>query len=132
MANESGVLVVAEIHEGEIAGLTTELLGLARRLVDGGAGGKVSAALLGSGVSAQTKALGEFGADTVYVADDASLSPFTSDAWVPVIQQIAQQANVSLILIGQTSIGRDVAPRLAFKFNTGVSMDTMEVTYDGT
>ena len=76
MANESGVLVVAEIHEGEIAGLTTELLGLARRLVDGGAGGKVSAALLGSGV-----APGE-GAGSASAARTPSTSP-TTPAWRP-------------------------------------------------
>ncbi len=131
MANESGVLVIAEVHEGVLAGLSTELLGLARQLVDGGLGGKVSAALLGSGQSNVTGALGEFGADTVYLADDASLAPYQAESWLPAVQQIVQQANPALILIGQTSIGRDLAPLLAFRLNTGVSMDTVDVKAEG-
>lgn len=131
MANESGVLVVAEIHERQVAGITTELLGLARRSVDGGLGGKVSAALLGSGLAGQAEQLGEWGADTVYVADDASLAPYRADAWLPMLQQIVQQANPTLILFGQTSIGRDLAPLLAFALDTGVSMDTVEISVEG-
>ncbi|MHB8575283.1 MAG: electron transfer flavoprotein subunit alpha/FixB family protein [Dehalococcoidia bacterium] len=131
MANESGVLVVAEIHEGEVAGITTELLGLARHSVDGGLGGKAAAALLGSGSAGMAAQLGEWGADTVYVTDDASLAPYRSDAWLPVLQQIIQQANPSLILFGQTSIGRDLAPLLAFALDTGVSMDTVEIAVEG-
>src|SRR5947209_18392245 len=108
MANESGVLVIAEVHEGALAGLSTELLGLARRLVDSGLGGKVSAALLGSGQSGMTGQLGEFGADTVYLADDAGLAPYQAETWLPVVQQVVEQANPALVLIGQTSIGRDL------------------------
>jgi len=133
MANESGVLVIAEIHEGEVALLTTELLGLGRRLVDGGLGGTVSAALLGSGVADKAAALGEHGADTVFVADDPSLAPYQGEAWAPLIEQIVKQSDVAIVLVGQTSIGRELAPRLAFRLNTGASMDTMDIRYeDGT
>lgn len=131
MANESGVLVIVEIHEGAVAGVSTELLGLAKRLVDGGLGGTVSAALLGSGGGSAAAQLGEWGADTVYQADDASLAPYTSETWLPVVQQIVQQANPALVLLGQTSIGRDLAPALAFRLDTGVSMDTVEITNEG-
>jgi electron transfer flavoprotein alpha subunit len=130
-ANENGVLVIAEVHEGALAGLSTELLGLARRLVDGGLGGKVSAALLGNGQSGISSQLGEFGADTVYLAEDASLAPYQSESWLPVVQQIVGQASPALVLVGQTSIGRDLAPMLAFRLDTGVSMDTMEIAYEG-
>ena len=92
------------VHEGQVAGITTELLGLARRSVDGGLGGKVSAALLGSGVAGNASDLGEWGADTVYVADDTSLAPYRADAWLAVLQQVVQQANPTLVLFGQTSI----------------------------
>jgi len=131
MANESGVLVVGEDHEGGLAGLSTELLGLGRRLVEGGAGDKVSIALLGSGVTRIAATAGEWGADTAYVADDASLSPYQSDAWLPVVLQIVQQAIPAVILLGQTSIGRDLAPKIAFKLDTGVSMDTVEIKQEG-
>ena len=131
MANESGVLIVGEIHEGAVSGTTAEMLGLARRLVEGGLGGKVSVALLGSGVAAQAGELGPAGADTVYVAADASLAPYQNDAWLPVVEGIVKQANPALVLLAQSSIGRDLAPRLAFRLDTGVSMDTVEVKVEG-
>jgi electron transfer flavoprotein alpha subunit len=131
MAGESGVLVIAEVHEAAISGLTTELLGLARRLVDGGLGGKVSSALLGSGQAQLADELSAYGADAVYVADSAELAPYQNDAWLPVAEQIARQSSPALVLLGQTSIGRDLAPRLAFRLNTGVAMDTMEITVEG-
>ncbi len=127
MANENGVLVVGEIHEGAVSGTTAEMLGLARRLVEGGLGGKVSVALLGSGIADHAGEAGPLGADMVYVADDASLAPYQNDAWLPVVESIVKQANPALVLLAQSSIGRDLAPRLAFRLDTGVSMDTVEV-----
>jgi len=129
MANENGVLVVVEVQEGAVAGVTAELLGLARRLVDGGLGGAVSAALFGSGVSGLAGGLGAEGADTVYVADDASLSPYQGDAWAPTLDGVVQQSGAALVLFAQSSVGRDLAPRMAFRLNTGASMDTVEITF---
>jgi len=130
MANEGGVLVIGEEHEGHLSGLTTEMLGLAHRMVHK-LGGKVQLALLGSGdLSALAAEGGEWGAEKVYVAQDASLAPYQGDAWLPVIEEIVKQADPALILIGQTSIGRDLGPRLAFRLDTGVSMDTLDVTVD--
>lgn len=130
MANEGGVLVIGEEHEGHLSGLTTEMLGLAHRMVHK-LGGKVQLALLGSGdLSTVAAEGGEWGAEKVYVAQDASLAPYQGDAWLPVIDEIIKQADPALILIGQTSIGRDLGPRLAFRLDTGISMDTLDVTVD--
>lgn len=126
MPDESGILVIGEFDEG-LTGITGELLGAARRIADGGLGGRVSAALLGPGAGAHAQAAIEAGADAVYVADAQQLSPFTPDAWVPALQQIIGQANPAVVLIGQTSIGRDLGPHLAFRFGTGVAMDTLEL-----
>lgn len=130
MANESGVLVVGEEHEGHLSGLTTEMLGLAHRM-EHKLGGRITLALLGgAGIAGLTGEAGEWSADAVYVAEDAALAPYQGDAWLPVLQGIIEQVNPALILIGQTSIGRDLGPRLAFRLNTGISMDTLDVTVD--
>jgi electron transfer flavoprotein alpha subunit len=127
MANESGVLVVAEVSDGALAGITAELLGAARRLADGGLGEPVSLALLGSGVSGLAQQAIALGADRVYVAESEDLAQFTPDAWVPAVQQIIAQANPAAVLIGQTSVGRDLGPHLAFRLGTGVAMDTLDL-----
>src|SRR6476469_6617452 len=127
MAGESGILVVGEIVDGALAGMSAELLGAARRLVEA-TGGQVSIALLGAGAAGVAQSAISLGADRAYVDGADELTQFTPDAWVPVVEQIAGQVNPALILIGQTSIGRDLAPHLAFRLKTGVAMDTLELT----
>jgi electron transfer flavoprotein alpha subunit len=126
MPNESGVLVVGEFADGALTGITAELLGAARRLVEG-IGGPVSAVLLGLGSGAFAQNAVSAGADRVYVAEADELATFTPDAWVPALAQIVAQANPAVVLIGQTSAGRDLGPHLAFRLGTGVAMDTLEL-----
>lgn len=130
MTNEAGVLVIGEEHEGHLAGLTTEMLGLAHRM-EHKLGGRISLALLGGpGLSNLAGEAGEWSADVLYLAEDAALTPYQGDAWLQVLDGIIKQVNPALILIGQTSIGRDLGPRLAFRLDTGISMDTLDVTVD--
>lgn len=124
MADESGVLVIGEIADGSLAGITGELLGAARRITSG-LGGQVSLALIGSGVGAQAQAGIAAGADRVYVAESGDLQEYLPDTWTPVIQQIIEQAKPAAVLMGQTSTGRDLGPHLAFRLRTAVAMDTV-------
>jgi electron transfer flavoprotein alpha subunit len=124
MANESGVLVIAETDEATPEAITFELLAAGRRLANE-LGQKVTAALIGSGVEGVAQDLIAHGADKVVVVDDPVLKDYRTDAWVPVIANIAQQENPAIILAGQTSIGRDLAPRLAFRLGTAAAMDTV-------
>ncbi|MGQ9572565.1 MAG: electron transfer flavoprotein subunit alpha/FixB family protein [Dehalococcoidia bacterium] len=126
MANESGVLVIAELAEGAVAPVTLEVLGAARRLADQ-LGQPVQAALLGQGVEPLAKELIAAGADKVYVADDPILAEYQSDAYVPAAEKVCREANPSVVLLGQTDIGRDLAPRLAFRLGTAVAMDCLDL-----
>lgn len=126
MAGESGALVVGEMADGSLSGMTAELLGAARRLSEG-IGGQVSIALLGAGAAGLAQTAIAQGADRVFVADSPDLTEFVPDTWLPAIQQIVAQANPAVILIGQTSVGRDLGPHLAFRLGTGVAMDTLEL-----
>jgi electron transfer flavoprotein alpha subunit len=127
MPDETGVLVIGEFTDDGLAGISAELLGAARRIVDGGAGGRVSIALLGPDARSFAQASIESGADVVYVSEAAELAPFTPEAWLAAAQQIVGNASPAVILIGQTSIGRDLGPRLAFRLGTGVAMDTLDL-----
>jgi electron transfer flavoprotein alpha subunit len=125
MANESGILVVGEVAGNALSPFSTELLGAARRL--DGAGGDVSCALLGSGVEGVAQEAIAFGADKVYVVDDAALTQYTTDGYVQAMEAIVAQANPAVILIGQSNTGRDLAPRLAFRLNTAACMDAIDL-----
>ncbi len=129
MADAQGVLVVGEVADGNLTGLTTELLGAGRRLVEK-AGGKVGCLLVGAAVSGVANDAIAYGADVVYVAEDGAFEPYAAEAWLPAAQEAAAKASPAAVLLGQTSIGRDLAPRLAFRLGVGVSMDTVAIEYD--
>jgi electron transfer flavoprotein alpha subunit len=125
MANETGILVLGEVAEGKLSAFSTELLGAARRL--DGAGGAVSCALVGSSVEGAAQDAIAFGADKVYVVEDPALADYSNDGWVQAMQKVVAEANPAVILMGQSNIGRDVAPRLAFRLNTTACMDCLEL-----
>ncbi len=125
MANS--ILVVGEVADGALAPISAELLGAARRLTGDGVG----CALTGSGVEAVAKEAIAFGADEVFVVDDPQLAEYNSDAYIQAMQKVVEQASPSIVLFGQTNVGRDLAPRLAFRLNTGVVMDATELAMEG-
>lgn len=125
-----GVLVIGEMAEGALVGLTTEMLGAARRIADA-QGGLVNLALFGAGAEALAQQGIEFGADLAYTEDNPTFTEYLTDTWVQAAQTAVDFADPAVILIGQTLAGRDLAPRLAFRLNTAVVMDVIEFEIDG-
>jgi electron transfer flavoprotein alpha subunit len=123
----SGILVIGEVSEGALVPITGEMLGAARRLN----AGTVACALIGSGVEAQAKDAIAAGADEVLVVDDTALAEYNSDTYIQAAAHVIEQAQPSIVLFGQTNVGRDLAPRLAFRLGTGVIMDTVELALEG-
>src|SRR6266581_8142473 len=122
MPDQQGVLVVAEMSEGALAPISPELLGVGRRLADE-LGRGLGAVLIGAGSAAHAAGLSELGADTVYLADDASLDAYEGQRWARLTAQAVKQADPALVLLGQSLNGRDVATRLAFRLQTGLTTD---------
>ena len=129
MAEYKGVLVCGEVVEGKLAGITTELLGCGRKLADS-LGEGLSAVLLGSGVKGFAAEVIAYGADKVYVVDDPLLKDYQPDPYVAVMENIVKQVMPRVLIMGQTSLGRDLVPRLAFRLNAAVSMDCVELAID--
>ena len=124
------VLVVGEVDGGQLVPITGEMLGAARRLA-GASGLSVACALIGAGVEAQAQGTIALGADQALVVDDAALAEYNTDTYLQAMLKIVEAATPSVVLFGQTNIGRDLAPRLAFRLNTGVIMDTVELAIEG-
>ncbi|MDO8473310.1 MAG: electron transfer flavoprotein subunit alpha/FixB family protein [Dehalococcoidia bacterium] len=129
MSESSGVLVIGETSEGKLASITAELLGSARALA-GKLNEKVSVLVMGSGIAGAAGEAGQLGADKVLVADDAILKDYQTDVYTAVAASAAKEANPRYILIGQTSIGRDLAPRLAFRLGTVATTDCISLDVD--
>ncbi len=124
-----GVLVFAEVAEGKLSSIAAELLGCGRGLA-ADLGGELAAVLVGSSVAGLAPATIAAGADRVYVADDPLLGEYATDSYVSVVEKVAKQADPGVILFGQTSIGRDLAPRLAFRLGTAATMDCVALAID--
>jgi len=129
MADNKGVLVCGDINEGKLAAITAEMLGAGKKLADK-LGEPLSAVLLGSGIKGLAAEAIAFGADKVFVVDDANLKDYQSDAYVTAVESVIKQANPRVVLFGQSTMGRDLAPRLAFRLNTAISMDCVDLDID--
>jgi electron transfer flavoprotein alpha subunit len=129
MAEYKGVAVYCEVAEGKLATIATEGLGIGRKLADD-LGQELSAVLVGSGVSGVAQEAVAFGADKVCVVDDPLLKDYQTDAYVVVMERVVQQVMPQVLIMGQTDVGRDLAPRLSFRLGTAVSMDCVELAID--
>ena len=126
MSNSSGILVITEASGGALAPISTEVLGAARRLADQ-TGQPVQAAILGSGVEGLAKDIIAFGADQVYVVDDPLLAKYSTDGFLAAMEKVNAQASPAAILAGQTDLGRDLMPRLAFRLGSSAALDCLNV-----
>jgi len=129
MADYKGVMVCGEISEGKLAAATLELLGGGRGLADN-LGQELSLVLMGSGLGDLGKEAIAFGADKVYIVDDPLLKDYQTDAYVAVMEKVVKQVSPNILLMGTTAMGRDLAPRLAFRLDTAVSMDCVALDID--
>jgi electron transfer flavoprotein alpha subunit len=94
-------------------------------------GGPVTVALLGAGIGGLGEKAGAYGAHKVIVVDDPILEGLQSDATTPVAERLAKEVDPAIILIGQTMMGRDLAPRLAQRLGTAVAMDCVALSKQG-
>jgi electron transfer flavoprotein alpha subunit len=129
MAEYKGVLVHCEVAEGKLTSMATELLGGGRKLADD-LGEPLSAVLVGSGVAGLAQEAIAFGADKVYVVEDPLLKDYQTDPYIMVMDKITKEAMPQVIMLGQTSIGRDLAPRLAFHLSTTANLGCLELAID--
>ncbi|MFC2022129.1 electron transfer flavoprotein subunit alpha/FixB family protein [Chloroflexota bacterium] len=129
MSEYKGVMIHAEVTEGKLSAMATELLGCGRKIADE-LGQELSAVLIGSEVSGSAQEAITFGADKVHVVDDPLLKDYQTDSCISVMEKVVKQAMPQIILLGQTTIGRDLAPRLAFRLETAATMDCVALAID--
>lgn len=126
MAKE--VCVVAEQVNGVVANVTLELLGEGRKLADK-LDAPLSCFLLGHNIDSQIDRVIDVGADKVYVADHPELAEYKTLPYRRVIIDEISTWNTPphTMLMGSTTTGRDLAPRIAAYFDTGLTADTIEL-----
>ena len=127
MAGDSGVLVLVEHRGGQPTGLAREMLGAAARL----GLGNVSAVAFGSGAAEAGRQAIACGADGALVSEDPGLDEYHNETWTATLHAAAAELNPSVVLLGQTAVGRDLAPRFAVRAGTGAAMDCIDLNVEG-
>jgi len=123
------IWVFMEQRGGVLHDVGLELLGKARELADV-AGGSVAALLLGDDVLPLAENLLTYGADTVLVADRPELEPYRLLPYTQVLTEACRSRKPDILLFGATSLGVELAPRLAARLRTGLSAHCIDLQLD--
>lgn len=117
-----GVFVFVEQRKGEIQNVSLELIGKARDLAES-LNDKVYAILLGSNIKDKANALIAHGADVVLCTDAPELSDYLTEPYTQAVCHIVNEYKPSILMLGATTIGRDLGPRLSARLETGLTAD---------
>ena len=126
---KGGVWVFCEQRQGTMMSTSFELISEGRKLADE-LGSKLYGVLLGDNVEGLAKELGGYGADGVYVCQDALLKDYTTGGYTKAICDLVHEYKPEVLLIGATNIGRDLGPRLAARLHTGLCADCTHLDID--
>jgi electron transfer flavoprotein alpha subunit len=129
MSDYKGIAVYCEAKGDKLLPIAAEGLGIGRKLADN-LGQELAAVLVGSNIGGLAQQAIAGGANKVYVVDDPLLKDYQTDAYVSVMEKVVKQVKPQVIIMGQTDAGRDLAPRLAFRLGTAVTMDCVDLAID--
>lgn len=122
-----GVLVYTEHDDSGINPVTLELIGEARALADKIKHPVYTLVIGDEECDRYSKMLIEHGVDKVFVYRHKTLKNFLADSYTNVFEDCINNIKPSVVLIGATSLGRSLAPRVATRFRTGLTADCTEL-----
>jgi electron transfer flavoprotein alpha subunit len=125
-----GVWIVAELRDGAYRKVSFEIASAARKLADQ-LGDEVCAVVCGAGVEGKAAELGKYGVDKVYVADNAALEPYTTDAHAAAVAKIVKEKDPAILLLAASVQGKDLSARLVGKLATGLATDCTDLKIEG-
>lgn len=118
------IWVFAEQRDGKLMNVALELIGEGYRLAkEISEDTKVCALLVGDEIDHLAEECFAYGAEEVYMIQDPLLKNFTTDGYAKVITDAIDEYKPEIVLYGATHIGRDLAPRVAARCNTGLTAD---------
>lgn len=117
-----GIAVYVDHVDGKIHPVTFELLGKAKELA-AITGHPVYALFMGNHITEQSRELLHYGADKVFVYEEEELARFKIEPYTVVFEDFIGKIKPSSILVGATTVGRQLAPRVAARMKTGLTAD---------
>ena len=122
-------LVISEVRDGELRNVSFENIAAARQIDENG---EVVAAVLGDGdLESLGQELIQYGADRAVVVQHENLKNYTSDGYVQAAMAVIDQEDPDGIVMGHTSEGKDLSPRIASKLDSGLISDVTQIEGSG-
>jgi electron transfer flavoprotein alpha subunit len=121
------IAVFIEQRDGEIKQVAWQMMSHARKIVDT-AGGEVWGVLLGE---ADAAAAGAHGAHKLFTAAGDHFARYNSEAWSRAMAAFCEAHKPDLVLMGSTSLGKDLGPRLAARLDCACVSDSVDLAYEG-
>ncbi len=123
------VWVIVDQVGGQPESVSIELIGRARKLADE-LGTSTEAVFLGSEIEEQVGKLIAAGADRVYLGNAAELAFYQPELYTEMIVQLANEQRPEIILLGSTFMGRELAPLVAARLQTGLTAHCIDLVLD--
>lgn len=118
------VLVLGEVREGTLRNVSFEAIAAAKQIASGG---EIVGALLGDQVNQLATELITYGADRVITVEHPHLKTYTSDGYSQALLSIIDQEKPDALILGHTSIGKDLSPKIASRLQAGLISDVTEI-----
>ena len=124
-----GIAVYVDHEEGVLHPVTLELIGKARELADK-IGQKVYCVFMGDRIGTAAEELLHYGVDRVYLYENETLAHYVTEPYTAVFEDFINTVKPCAILVGATAVGRQLAPRVAARFRTGLTADCTVLDMD--
>ncbi|MEG0963686.1 MAG: FAD-binding protein [Lachnospiraceae bacterium] len=118
----NGIAVYVDHVDGEIHPVTYELIGKAKEMA-AKINHPVYAVFMGSQIKEKCQELLHYGVDKVFVYDAPLLDRFKIESYTAVFEDFIKKNQPTAILVGATTVGRQLAPRVAARMKTGLTAD---------
>ena len=126
MSEQKSVMVFIELNDGKIADVSLELVCEAALLAEQ-LDTQVEAVAVGYNAEAELQKLGQYGCSRVYYTDDNRLACFSSVPFAKIMVDAIKKYQPQIVLFGATTMGRDVAPRVASALKCGLTADCTQL-----
>jgi electron transfer flavoprotein alpha subunit len=124
----NNIFVYCEIDEGHVADVSLELLTKGRKLANE-INVKLEALVIGHKLDEIPQQLFPFGVDVVHIAQDPRLFPYTTLPHTEIVLNVFRKEKPEIALFGATSVGRDLAPRVASALKCGLTADCTSLEF---
>lgn len=129
MDNYKGVLVFIEQRDRVLHQVGIELLGAGRKLANQ-LNASLYACVLGYQIDGLLPLINQYGPDEIYTMDDLLLDKYINEPYTKALTEVIHHIKPEVVLIGATTIGRDLAPRVSSRLHTGLTADCTELDID--